>query len=531
MRLVCLTDRSVPLPGESWLWTGYDGFRVAVDVGARAADFGLTVAAHEPHVLILSHDDDDHIGGIADFLGAMQAKPSRPWPWHSALGSGLRPLQIWMPFDWVRLALVLAVTQGLLDPDDFDIDNYYGADHRRRRQQRNPEVDWITADINTALSQALDDAQRRGSTKGKDGRTRKIGGTTDAEVIRNRSILGSAGHDRDLADQRLHDLRRRRDDDVLRDPLLLADLSRHEADSEHEHDQYMEEMDRLSGLVEAIAGLGTLENVLIDAVTVAVSKGRRKFGDLFKEGRGWTGTDEGIAKRAVKTADRTLSILRDGLRAGAILRFFDPDAAVAVARAFPNTSPPWHTQGKPGRVTILNAGEVRVRVPHIEDRRHAKEDALALAALLTVQNSRALATYLWPEPGLTWYGGCGAIIWSDTEHRIAGEPPTHRVVPWFATSVMSAPHHASDDQFHADLWRHKANHVRVLLSHNRERDTNRFLSLPPSQRDCTKCAAQSPAHAVTHLSGDPSSFTLNAGRCLESHDFDEKRPGGRVARG
>lgn len=527
MRLECLTDRLVGLPGESWLWTGYDGFRVAVDVGASAAHFGLTVAGHEPHVLILTHDDDDHIKGIADFLGAMQAEPSRPRPLRNSLGSGLNPLQIWIPFDWVRLALVLAVTQGLLEPGDYDVDDLdsgLAPATNVHRQQRNREVDSVAAAIDTALCEARDEAKQRGSTKGKDGRTKKIGGTSDAEVIRNRTVFGPAGYDRDLAHHRFPVVRRRRDDEVMSDPLRLTHRSRDEVVLEHEHHQngMAGEMDRLSGLVETITGLGDREQVLIDAVTVAVSRRRRKFRDLFKEDRGWTGTDEDLAERAVKTADQTLAILRQGLRAGAMFRFFDPDAALAVARAFPNASPPWQTQGEPGRVTILNAGEVRVRVPHIGDRRHAKDDALALAALLTVQNSRALATFLWPEPGQDWRSGCGAIIWSDTEHGIVGEPPTHRVVPWFATSVMSAPHHASDDPFHADLWHHRPNHVRVLLSHNRERDTDRFLSLPPSQRDCTKCAAQSPVHAVTHLSGDPSFYMLNAGRCLESHTVEKR---------
>lgn len=499
MRLICQRDPRIDYPGESWLWTGSDGFRVAVDVGAGKADFGLTVAAHEPHVVVLTHDDRDHIGGVNDFLSAMLVAPTPGWHMrHNAASRSPDPLEIWMPYDWVRLLLVLAMAEGVLDGDEtaegFEADNF----------------------IQESLL-AAHEARPRRSVKGKDGLTRKIGGVTDSEVLRNRKVFG-ARHDEYLL--ALGDRQSYNSEFPLDSAGDRTDSDSSAGRSEEASRRArLADMASLDDLMESVEALDLAnEDDLIQQVKEAIVKRRGRLKDLFKGARGWTGEPDEMAERAVETAHRTLGLIRTALAAGVTLRFFDPDSALAVSRAFPHADEPWRRAGLPGRVTILNAREVPVRVPK---KPKDMPEALALAARLTVQNRRALATFLWPEQDMPWHDRYrGALIWSDTEHGLMGEAPTHRVVPWSLISTMSAPHHASTDEFHIDLWRYRPQHVRVLLSHNIHDDTDRFLTLATSQRDCTKCASQVPTHVVEN---HPWSHDAALGRCLESHGAPAKK--------
>lgn len=80
-------------PGEAILWS-VDGTVAAIDLGAGAVT-GEHVAAQHPQILLLTHDDDDHIGGWSGF--AAEADRQQHWP-----------EQIWLPYEWAALAIAAA---------------------------------------------------------------------------------------------------------------------------------------------------------------------------------------------------------------------------------------------------------------------------------------------------------------------------------------------------------------------------------------------------------------------------------------
>lgn len=94
-------------PGESLIWTrpsrSKQRFRtVAVDVG-KTKEMGQQVALAAPQVLVLTHDDADHIGG-----------------WAGMVLHGLGTLdQLWVPYEWG--ALVLALERLGQRGDDYEV--------------------------------------------------------------------------------------------------------------------------------------------------------------------------------------------------------------------------------------------------------------------------------------------------------------------------------------------------------------------------------------------------------------------------
>ena len=90
--------------GECFIWSrGVDRCVVAVDAGG-AASVGKHAGAHGPSVLILSHDDHDHINGAVALIEAAQGS--------------LR--ELWVPAEWAILLSQIAKTpqSALLDGSD-----------------------------------------------------------------------------------------------------------------------------------------------------------------------------------------------------------------------------------------------------------------------------------------------------------------------------------------------------------------------------------------------------------------------------
>lgn len=104
-RLLALGEGSAKYPGEALVWTHSSTpyglhIRTAVDVG-KTSDMGRSVALSSPAVLVLTHDDHDHIGG-----------------WSGFAELGLETLrEIWLPYEWGGLLRVLATTRiDVVDP-------------------------------------------------------------------------------------------------------------------------------------------------------------------------------------------------------------------------------------------------------------------------------------------------------------------------------------------------------------------------------------------------------------------------------
>ena len=74
--------------------------KVVVDLGKRSSGAGERAAEFNPDILILTHSDDDHIGGFQSLAKA--------WP------SRLR--EVWVPYEWGLLAEALAALSGWEPP-------------------------------------------------------------------------------------------------------------------------------------------------------------------------------------------------------------------------------------------------------------------------------------------------------------------------------------------------------------------------------------------------------------------------------
>jgi len=95
LELIALGDYADKHVGESnvLIKTGTDGaqFTAVVDVGIN--QLGAAAASYHPTILVLTHDDDDHIGGWKSFVTGMKAKQTLQ--------------QAWLPAEWGHIAAAL----------------------------------------------------------------------------------------------------------------------------------------------------------------------------------------------------------------------------------------------------------------------------------------------------------------------------------------------------------------------------------------------------------------------------------------
>jgi len=68
---------------------------VVVDLGTATAGLAERAAAREPAVVVLTHDDNDHIGGFDAFIGAL---------------GRCRP-QFWLPAYWIFLEVAVSAVE------------------------------------------------------------------------------------------------------------------------------------------------------------------------------------------------------------------------------------------------------------------------------------------------------------------------------------------------------------------------------------------------------------------------------------
>lgn len=95
--------------GESFLWqAAHHNQRVVIDAGGTNA-CGTAAAAFNPSILILSHDDKDHIGGAVNLIN----------------GASHSLQELWMPAEWSILIHQIANTDPVIDneelPDQIDL--------------------------------------------------------------------------------------------------------------------------------------------------------------------------------------------------------------------------------------------------------------------------------------------------------------------------------------------------------------------------------------------------------------------------
>jgi len=100
---IAFAEPGAAYPGEADLWVRpRDAARVAIDLGKTGA-MGSAIGEARPQTLILTHDDDDHIGGWEHFRTT--ATFYAAWP-----------DEIWIPYEW---AAVVSIA-GQLDFESSD---------------------------------------------------------------------------------------------------------------------------------------------------------------------------------------------------------------------------------------------------------------------------------------------------------------------------------------------------------------------------------------------------------------------------
>lgn len=146
--------------------------------------------------------------------------------------------------------------------------------------------------------------------------------------------------------------------------------------------------------------------------------------------RRWAGEPMEVAQRVFDQSKHILTVLRQAVNSGVEVRLFSVDIPPSKVRE------PFEYAGIPGHLTLINAVEVEFLRPSVR----AFAATLLRADRLTLQNRRALVTFVWP----TSQGAAdGLIIWSDSDGRIAQADQQGPRTPWSLTRYMTAPHHGS----------------------------------------------------------------------------------------
>lgn len=384
-----------PGHGESFIWSpGSSSDVVAIDAGG-ARSVGQHAGSFNPTVLVLSHDDKDHIGGAVDLIQA--ARPH------------LR--ELWVPAEWAILIDQIArTTQAeLLNGGDARI-----------------SVESVSDEI-----------------------TRQIVATADGT-----------------------------------DAIELT----------------TEVLDQAEVNLES----WTTDEFTADEGFVFAQSPRRVGG--------WYGArslDE-IRDRVTRRATVILKIFQAAVDDGVHIRFFSIDLAL-IAK-----SGPWLRAGSPGHITVLNAGEapraLAVSIPP------GLPFTFALTRI-TVQNRRALSTVLWnPHTALN----NSVVIWSDTDGgwlHLLRPRGLDKIIRRLAGS--SAPHHASGNPAHDDVWTELSTApvdlVMISAGGQRNQSFHPAYTALQAQRCCTWCRPSSARYQEVRAYLLPSGRMNLRHSCLRAH--------------
>lgn len=400
--------------GHSGKWKNMP-LRAVVDLGNRKGTLdgsmtrgpGLNEKAriHDPDVVILTHDDQDHIGGAEQFF--------------SSLGPYQKPGQreLWIPSEWALLVFSLMAVS------------------------------------NPGLSVVVDKSDGPSGTAHislPDLRDRIRGEQTNGPI----AGLSVIGEGQDPTDENAA----RKFAKLLR-TFDLQDVAL-----------------RIRAVHELEGYIGQLQHRIVNP-------------DPDEDRKFWAGKARQVAARVVKRAVAILEILASAAKAGVRIRHFCVDVS-------PNRSrPPYLTSGRPGQLTIVNAVPVSFSVPDME----SAAGSLLHLSQLTIQNRRALVTFLWPT---NEDSSDGVLIWSDSDGVNAEADGLHGRTPWALTRWMTAPHHGSENIAHQPIWdgfkwHNSVAKVPIIAvvsgdmpkkTHNAAADYN---AAPQPYRSCTNCPRQS----------------------------------------
>ena len=444
-------------PGESWLWSG-QGVRVAIDLGSC---LGRRAGLFRPNITIFTHSDSDHVNHrtlkkfeesinsasnsgsdyVADFTDDHARQLYVEHERSCCVSEDDGDInEFWLPLDWLRLAKSME----RLAKDDLAISA------QKSSGANNPIADSFDGSPASHL--------RERNLRVKTSNSEKI------DQFITDSGWGGGGH-------------------PIRVKHNLVEL---ESALPREVDAYLKEC-----LIEYFADCVNPWRVDVDKKAIP----KRMVKKIYKS-----------TVRARKTI---AAVIDTAERLGVGVRWFEyeleneflqSNCGDSVCKAEEEASPCWKSEGNRGVVTILNARDTipdgesfgGVNSPHSEC-----VDALyafTLSSSLAIQNSRALSVFLWPTVEESMKCQDGIIVWSDTQGRVSGESPRDPFVPWHLVGVMSAPHHASANNDHKDIW--VANSMSpfvldnryVVLSNNKHENCLEWREYFKFHKRCMRCS-------------------------------------------
>jgi len=424
-------------------------FRAVIDLGLKAGNAARRAAEFQPHVLVLTHGDNDHIGGVSRFFGEYGGKVK----------------EVWVPYEWGVLA-----SAGLV-------------------------------------------LQQGGGFRG---------GGADRDVDQLRDMISNEPVGEGLS---LPGVRR------------VSHNQRRELGNELEQNADY----RWIGELENFACDETIRREMAHSIEVEQSENPQSP---------WRSEHANeVAQHLGDRVDAIMAAMKSAVSSGSRLRFFSTDSVSAHDR-------PWLESGRPGFLTVVNAVEVEVAPIW----RPTTILAFAMMTRITVQNSRALMSFLWDD--YRYAGGyydcdryscvanedfenltvncsgsyCrgqiakpwGVLICSDSDATSArvGSGLQNSLIPWAHTSAMTAPHHGSAATAHDAIWderrqaqREYGRTIPVLLAGGSYANsvTRRFTDdISADSRSCTMCrhSKEEAATAKSIALGVAGPFTQFSENCL-----------------
>jgi hypothetical protein len=437
---------------------GRSGTPVVFDIGQRS--FACRVPS-DTRVVVLSHDDSDHIGGAEKFFETQYS---------SASNCRSSQAELWVPYEWSwAYRALIGLHQGYSVP-------LSGETARIVRAHAS----------NALVGTSRSAPAYRGDGDGSDRREQS---PRQADDHGQRATL-RYNVDRDGAESDVRGADRREEHVLLPGDRLVQDQSgldepERSRGEDQDKNAQLREPPPWPDDTSDIMGQW-VRTMVADIVSTAVNDAQEGGIPLVSTRRRGQ-----VVQRTAESAARTAPIITRALQAGWRVRFFSYTAAQYV-RGFP----PYMNEGIPGEFTIVNAREVQVSWTGLGN----AALLLMAAGYLTVQNRRSLVA-LASAAGIP-----RALFWADSN----GAFICNSIMPPRFEGLFTAPHHGSGNRAHDPVWYWMWNHAHptglVSTRNNRVRHLRTdFWVMSPHRRAAPFCGTD-PLNARTLCWSDGTGF-------------------------
>ena len=430
-----------------------------VDVGYKGAGIHRLYPAYPGwDVLLLTHNDHDHIGDIEDFLGST--------------APAVR--EIWMPYEW-RL---------LFDVGRTLVDRLVGKEERPREFDDVRDARTKIADAIGRIRHALDSQESDGNPDWLDSDEADSSLTVDEsaafdDVYTAVDVIGRAAiaslQDGDNVD--------------WADDLVDAASSRNLTQEPSSAD--------VSPFPKGPIPLQTIAATVVDEVRRSRHHRRVLGTPNAVAGSVTAGKQNQDGRLSATRAAATVMAVRAAQRSGSRLRWFSIDHAERFPELGPHATAPWHGSGIPGVFTIVNAWPVRPWMVGGAPSTVEGSIVFALAlATITMQNRRALVALGHPycsQQRHYWHHPGGyALFSSDSGFEfdiLKGGRAAALEVPWHLIGTVVGMHHGSASRDHDHAYESLCESVAIGRSGSvaTSRTNHYFAAHPIAMRGCTWC--------------------------------------------